>query len=75
LELIDQRDEWTTPIIVNAQYPQANLPEKPRRLNFAQTGFGLKFQLDLTIDLCEPSGNPARTPSRHPPRNDVSPRN
>ena len=52
LELIDQRDEWTTPIIVNAQYPQANLPEKPRAaLNFAQTGFGLKFQLDLTIDL------------------------
>ena len=52
LELTGQRDEWTTPIIVNAQYPQANLPEKPRAaLNFAQTGFGLKFQLDLTIDL------------------------
>ncbi len=52
LELTGQRDEWTTPIIVNAQYPQADLPEKPRAaLNFAQTGFGLKFQLDLTIDL------------------------
>ena len=52
LELIDRRDEWTTPIIVNAQYPQANLPERPRAaLNFAQTGFGLKLQLDLTIDL------------------------
>jgi hypothetical protein len=52
LELIDWRDEWTTPIIVNAQYPQANLPETPRAaLNFAQTGFGLKLQLDLTIDL------------------------
>jgi hypothetical protein len=52
LQLIDQRDEWTTPIVVNAQYPQANLPETPRAaLNFAQTGFGLKLQLDLTIDL------------------------
>jgi hypothetical protein len=52
LQLVDQRDEWTTPIVVNAQYPQANLPETPRAaLNFAQTGFGLKLQLDLTIDL------------------------
>lgn len=50
LQLIDQRDEWTTPIVVNAQYPQANLPETPRAaLSFAQTGFGLKLQLDLTI--------------------------
>ena len=52
LQLIDQRDEWITPIVVNAQYPQANLPETPRAaLNLAQTGFGLKLQLDLTIDL------------------------
>lgn len=52
LELINQRDDWTTPIVVNAHYPQANLPETPRAaLNFAQTGFGLKLQLDLTIDL------------------------
>jgi hypothetical protein len=50
LRLSDQRDEWTTPIVVNARYPQANLPETPRAaLNFAQTGFGLKLQLDLTI--------------------------
>ena len=50
LRLIDQRDEWTTPIVVNVQYPQANLPETPRAvLSFAQTGFGLKLQLDLTI--------------------------
>ena len=50
LQLIDQRDEWTTPIVVNAQYPQANLPETPRAaLSFAQTGFGLKLQLNLTI--------------------------
>ena len=52
LELIDRRDEWTTPIIVNARYPQANFPDMPRIvLNLAQTGFGLKIQLDLTIDL------------------------
>ncbi|MDP9254746.1 MAG: hypothetical protein M3O66_07410 [Verrucomicrobiota bacterium] len=48
---IDQRDEWTTPIVINTQFPQANLPETPRAaLNFSQTGFGLKLQLDLTID-------------------------
>jgi hypothetical protein len=52
LQLIAQRDEWVTPIVVNAQYPQANLPDTPQAaLDFAQTGFGLKLQLDLTIDL------------------------
>lgn len=55
LRLIDQRDEWATPILVNAQYPQANWPEKPRAaLIFSQTGLGLKLQLDLTI---APDGN------------------
>jgi hypothetical protein len=50
LDLISQRDEWTTPIVIDAQYPQANLPERPRAaLNFSQTGFGLKLQLDLTV--------------------------
>lgn len=50
IKLIDQRDGWTTPILINAQYPQANLPERPRAgLSFVQTGFGLKLQLDLTI--------------------------
>lgn len=50
LRVLDQRDEWATPIVINAQYPQANLPETPRAaLNFSQTGFGLKLQLDLTI--------------------------
>jgi len=50
LRTLDQRDEWSTPIIINAQYPQANLPETPRStLKFSQTGFGLKLQLDLTI--------------------------
>jgi hypothetical protein len=51
LQLINQRDEWTTPIVVNVQYPRANLPEAPRAaLSFAQTGFGLKLQLDLIIN-------------------------
>ena len=51
LALLDQRDAWTTPIVINAQYPQANLPELPRlAVNLSQTGFGLKLQLDLTID-------------------------
>lgn len=57
LRLLEQRDEWATPIVVHAQYPQANLPETPRSaLNFSQTGFGLKLQLDLTIapDLRRP---------------------
>lgn len=51
LTLLAQRDNWTTPIVVNAQYPRANLPELPRlSVDLAQTGFGLKLQLDLVID-------------------------
>jgi len=50
LQLLDQRDDWATPIVVNVQYPQANLPDAPRAaLNFSQTGFGLKLQLDLVV--------------------------
>jgi hypothetical protein len=51
LTLLVQRDNWTTAIVINAQYPRANLPESPRlRIDLAQTGFGLKLQLDLVID-------------------------
>lgn len=51
LRLSEQRDDWITPIVVQARYPQANLPEAPRAaLSFSQTGFGLKLQLDLTIE-------------------------
>lgn len=51
LALLDQRDGWTTPIVINARYPQANLPELPRlAMNVSQTGFGLKLQLDFTLD-------------------------
>lgn len=50
LGILQQRDQWKTPIIVNLQFPQANLPEiPPAALYFSQTGFGLKLQLDLTI--------------------------
>jgi hypothetical protein len=49
--LLDERDNWTTPIIINAQYPQANLPELPRlNVEVGQTGFGLKLQLDLVVN-------------------------
>ena len=52
LRTIDQRDEWIVPIVISLQYPKANLPETPRsELSFAQTGFGLKLQLNLQIEL------------------------
>ena len=51
LSLLAQRDNWTAVIVINAQYPRANLPELPRlSVDLAQTGFGLKLQLDLVID-------------------------
>jgi hypothetical protein len=50
LRLLQQRDGWTTPIILNLQFPQANIPDVPASaLYFSQTGAGLKLQLDLTI--------------------------
>jgi hypothetical protein len=50
LNLLRQEDEWKTPVILNLQFPQANLPELPAAaLRFSQTGAGLKIQLDLTI--------------------------
>ena len=50
LSFLGQRDQWTTPIVINARYPQANLPELPAlRVDLAQTGSGLKLQLDLII--------------------------
>src|SRR5438046_5155420 len=50
LGLLRQRDGWKTPIVVNLQPQQANLPEiPPADLRFSRTGFGIKLQLDLTI--------------------------
>ena len=50
LGLLRQRDDWKTPVVVNLQSQQSNLPElRPADLRFSQTGFGIKLQLDLTI--------------------------
>jgi hypothetical protein len=50
LALLRQCDGWKTPVIVNLQPQQANVPEiPPADLLFSQTGFGIKLQLDLTI--------------------------
>src|SRR5438094_6914243 len=50
LGLLRQRDDWKTPVVVNLQPQQANVPEIPAAdLRFSQTGFGIKLQLDLTI--------------------------
>jgi hypothetical protein len=51
LNALGERDQWSTAIVVNARYPQANLPELPRvKVDLGQTGSGLKIQLDLVID-------------------------
>src|SRR5215510_6867138 len=50
LGLVRQRDDWKTPVVVNLQPQQANVPDIPTAdLRFSQTGFGIKLQLDLTI--------------------------
>ncbi len=50
LRLLQRRDNWRVPIILNVQFPQANVPEQPAaELHFSQTGAGLKIQLDLTV--------------------------
>lgn len=50
LALLRLPDGWRTPVIINLQLPQANLPETPPvAFRFSQTGFGLKLQLDLTV--------------------------
>ena len=51
LSVLNQRDDWKTPIVINAQYRQANLPELPRlSVSLGQTGCGLKLQLDLVVN-------------------------
>jgi len=50
LNVLQQRDAWKIPILLNLQFPQANVPELVgNSLRFSQTGSGLKIQLDLTI--------------------------
>lgn len=50
LQVFGQRDQWKTPLVINLDFPQANLPELvPARLDFSQTGSGLKLQLNLLV--------------------------
>ena len=50
LKVLQQPDDWKTPVILNLQFPQANLPDVPSAaLYFSQTGSGLRLQLDLVI--------------------------
>ncbi len=51
MQLLGIRDGWTTPIVVHALSPAA-VPagSAPASLHLAQTGVGLKFQLDLRIE-------------------------
>ena len=50
LAILQKRDDWKTPIILNLELPQANVPEIPAaQLHVSQTGMGLKLQLDLII--------------------------
>ncbi|HEX4630813.1 MAG TPA: hypothetical protein VH188_07585 [Chthoniobacterales bacterium] len=51
LKLLDERDDWKTAIVINAQYRQANLPELSQlSVALGQTGFGVKLQLDLVVN-------------------------
>ena len=50
LALLRRPDRWKTPVLINLQLSQANLPKiPPAALRFSQTGFGLKLQLDFTV--------------------------
>lgn len=50
LRLLRLADNWKTPLLINLEDPQANVPETPAaHLEFSQTGFGLKLQLNLLV--------------------------
>ncbi len=50
LQVLALRDNWKTPLLINLDYPQINLPEMPlSHLEFSQTGWGLKLQLNLLV--------------------------
>ena len=50
LAILQRRDRWTIPAVINLQTRAANLPEIPNaEMRFSQTGAGLKLQLDLAI--------------------------
>ena len=48
--LLDQRDSWKTPLVINLDFPQANFPDRPApHLDVSQLGYGLKMQLNLLV--------------------------
>ncbi len=50
LRLLGARDDWRTPIVIEAQLLRAVLPDPQRaQLRVSQTGVGLKFQLELRL--------------------------
>jgi len=50
LRLLVLRDNWQTPLIINLDYPRANVPDAPLvRLDVSQLGYGLKLQLNLLL--------------------------
>lgn len=50
LHLLDLRDGWKTPLLINLDYPRANYPDAPAgNLEFSQLGYGLKLQLNLLV--------------------------
>ena len=52
LRLLHHSDRWKTAIVVNLQYPKANVPEIPEsNLALSQTGAGLKIQLDFLVTM------------------------
>ena len=50
LALLQRRDQWKIPAVINLQSRAPNIPEIPNAaLRFSQTGAGLKLQLDLVV--------------------------
>jgi hypothetical protein len=50
LRLLGLRDNWKTALIVNLDYPRADIPDAPlAQLDFNQLGYGLKLQLNLLL--------------------------
>ena len=50
LRLLGLRDGWKTPLIINLDNPQANIPGRPLwQLDVSQLGYGLKLQLNLLV--------------------------
>ena len=51
LRALDLRDDWKLPIVVDLRAPDPGAPDTrpPVRLSMAQTGLGLKIELDLLI--------------------------